>query len=178
MARKQGSTTDNISHLFAELDPDQPANAIVNFVTKMIGTQKRWALMANLGVFSSSVLSTTDFFPLLFWLVNECKQMKDMEHVWCILRLYESMCQLHGRTPEGIRGSAEWGSGYVLQRDGRPLIGSPWQGNLWMGWGNGTEWANCLVSFFLLRKCQVVWNMDCKSIKPIDWWTKDIKNHV
>eukprot|EP00066_Takifugu_rubripes_P021403 XP_011610669.1 PREDICTED: tensin-1-like isoform X4 [Takifugu rubripes] len=41
VARKQGSTTDNVSHLFAELDPDQPANAIVNFVTKMIGSQKR-----------------------------------------------------------------------------------------------------------------------------------------
>ncbi|XP_047456586.1 tensin-1 isoform X5 [Mugil cephalus] len=41
VARKQGSTTDNVSHLFAELDPDQPANAIVNFVCKMISSQKR-----------------------------------------------------------------------------------------------------------------------------------------
>uniref|UniRef100_A0A3Q3LDN1 Tensin 1b n=1 Tax=Labrus bergylta TaxID=56723 RepID=A0A3Q3LDN1_9LABR len=41
VARKQGSTTDNVSHLFAEMDPDQPASAIVNFVTKMIGSQKR-----------------------------------------------------------------------------------------------------------------------------------------
>ncbi|KAM3607540.1 uncharacterized protein V6R79_009359 [Siganus canaliculatus] len=41
VARKQGSTTDNVSHLFAELDPDQPANAIVNFVSKMISSQKR-----------------------------------------------------------------------------------------------------------------------------------------
>ncbi|XP_069010960.1 tensin-1 isoform X4 [Embiotoca jacksoni] len=41
VARKQGSTTDNVSHLFAELDPDQPASAIVNFVSKMIGSQKR-----------------------------------------------------------------------------------------------------------------------------------------
>ncbi|XP_051259661.1 tensin-1 isoform X9 [Dicentrarchus labrax] len=41
VARKQGSTTDNVSHLFAEMDPDQPANAIVNFVLKMIGSQKR-----------------------------------------------------------------------------------------------------------------------------------------
>ncbi|XP_053483351.1 tensin-1 isoform X2 [Ictalurus furcatus] len=42
VARKQGSTTDNVSHLFAELDPDQPATAIVNFVSKvMIGSQKR-----------------------------------------------------------------------------------------------------------------------------------------
>ncbi|XP_056145464.1 tensin-1 isoform X3 [Lampris incognitus] len=41
VARKQGSTTDNVSHLFAEMDPDQPASAIVNFVSKMITTQKR-----------------------------------------------------------------------------------------------------------------------------------------
>ncbi|KAM9396581.1 tensin-1 isoform 38-T49 [Salvelinus alpinus] len=36
VARKQGSTTDNVSHLFAELDPDQPASAIVNFVSKVM----------------------------------------------------------------------------------------------------------------------------------------------
>ncbi|KAG7239297.1 hypothetical protein INR49_029262 [Caranx melampygus] len=36
VARKQGSTTDNVSHLFAELDIDQPASAIVNFVSKMM----------------------------------------------------------------------------------------------------------------------------------------------
>lgn len=41
VARKQGSTTDNVSHLFAELDPDQPASAIVSFVSKMITSQKR-----------------------------------------------------------------------------------------------------------------------------------------
>uniref|UniRef100_A0A8C9XIE3 Tensin 1 n=1 Tax=Sander lucioperca TaxID=283035 RepID=A0A8C9XIE3_SANLU len=41
VARKQGSTTDNVSHLFAEIDPEQPANAIVNFVSKMIASQKR-----------------------------------------------------------------------------------------------------------------------------------------
>ncbi|XP_005998112.1 tensin-1 isoform X2 [Latimeria chalumnae] len=42
VARKQGSTTDNVCHLFAEMDPDQPASAIVNFVSKvMIGSQKR-----------------------------------------------------------------------------------------------------------------------------------------
>jgi tensin len=38
VARKPGSNTDNACHLFAELDPEQPAQAIVNFVTKvMIG---------------------------------------------------------------------------------------------------------------------------------------------
>ncbi|XP_028277469.1 tensin isoform X5 [Parambassis ranga] len=36
VARKQGSTTDNVSHLFAELDLDQPASAIVSFVSKMM----------------------------------------------------------------------------------------------------------------------------------------------
>uniref|UniRef100_A0A3B5MZ30 SH2 domain-containing protein n=1 Tax=Xiphophorus couchianus TaxID=32473 RepID=A0A3B5MZ30_9TELE len=36
VARKQGSTTDNVSHLFAELDPDQPASAIVSFVSKTL----------------------------------------------------------------------------------------------------------------------------------------------
>ncbi|XP_078535388.1 tensin-1 isoform X1 [Lissotriton helveticus] len=42
VARKQGSTTDNVCHLFAELDPDQPADAIVNFVSRVMGgTQKR-----------------------------------------------------------------------------------------------------------------------------------------
>ncbi|XP_026073299.1 tensin-1 isoform X6 [Carassius auratus] len=42
VARKQGSTTDNVSHLFAEMDPNQPATAIVNFVSKvMINSQKR-----------------------------------------------------------------------------------------------------------------------------------------
>ncbi|KAM7407819.1 hypothetical protein PAMA_003536 [Pampus argenteus] len=41
VARKQGSTTDNVSHLFAEMDADQPASAIVNFVLKMIAAQKR-----------------------------------------------------------------------------------------------------------------------------------------
>uniref|UniRef100_A0A8C6DVC2 Tensin-1 n=1 Tax=Moschus moschiferus TaxID=68415 RepID=A0A8C6DVC2_MOSMO len=36
VARKQGSTTDNACHLFAELDPNQPASAIVNFVSKVM----------------------------------------------------------------------------------------------------------------------------------------------
>ncbi|XP_066089491.1 tensin-1 isoform X8 [Saccopteryx bilineata] len=36
VARKPGSTTDNACHLFAELDPNQPASAIVNFVSKVM----------------------------------------------------------------------------------------------------------------------------------------------
>ncbi|GCC22570.1 tensin-3-like isoform X2 [Chiloscyllium punctatum] len=42
VARKQGSGSDNVCHLFAEHDPEQPASAIVNFVSKvMIGSQKK-----------------------------------------------------------------------------------------------------------------------------------------
>ncbi|OWF49222.1 Tensin-1 [Mizuhopecten yessoensis] len=38
VARKSGGHSDNACHLFAEVDPEQPASAIVNFVTKiMIG---------------------------------------------------------------------------------------------------------------------------------------------
>jgi len=43
VARKQGSTTDNVSHLFAELEPDQPASDIICFVSNvMLNTQKPW----------------------------------------------------------------------------------------------------------------------------------------
>uniref|UniRef100_A0A673H6B7 SH2 domain-containing protein n=1 Tax=Sinocyclocheilus rhinocerous TaxID=307959 RepID=A0A673H6B7_9TELE len=36
-----GSTTDNVTHLFAELEPDQPASTIVHFVSKvMLNTPK------------------------------------------------------------------------------------------------------------------------------------------
>ncbi|XP_023570148.1 tensin-3 isoform X2 [Octodon degus] len=42
VARKQGSGTDNVCHLFAEHDPEQPASAIVNFVSKvMIGSPRK-----------------------------------------------------------------------------------------------------------------------------------------
>ncbi|XP_048862109.1 tensin-like isoform X12 [Brienomyrus brachyistius] len=42
IARKQGSMTDNVSHLFAEMDSEQPASAIVSFVSKVLtGSQKR-----------------------------------------------------------------------------------------------------------------------------------------
>ncbi|XP_023671430.2 tensin-3-like isoform X1 [Paramormyrops kingsleyae] len=41
VARKGGSATENVCHLFAEHDPEQPASAIVNFVSKvMIGSAK------------------------------------------------------------------------------------------------------------------------------------------
>ncbi|XP_048774489.1 tensin-1-like isoform X3 [Ostrea edulis] len=42
VAKKQSGGNDNTCHLFAELDPGQPASAIVNFVTKvMIGQGKK-----------------------------------------------------------------------------------------------------------------------------------------
>ncbi|XP_056459801.1 tensin-3-like [Gadus chalcogrammus] len=42
VARKSQSGTENICHLFAEHDPEQPASAIVNFVSKvMIGSLKK-----------------------------------------------------------------------------------------------------------------------------------------
>lgn len=41
VARKAGSGLENVCHVFAEHDPEQPASAIVNFVSKvMIGSQR------------------------------------------------------------------------------------------------------------------------------------------
>lgn len=40
VARRAGSSTENVCHLFAEMDPEQPAVAIVNFINKvMLGPQ-------------------------------------------------------------------------------------------------------------------------------------------
>jgi hypothetical protein len=36
VAKKTGSVHDNVCHIFAELGPEQPATAIVNFVTKVM----------------------------------------------------------------------------------------------------------------------------------------------
>ncbi|TKR93428.1 hypothetical protein L596_007888 [Steinernema carpocapsae] len=41
VARKVGSRTDNACHLFAELDPDQPAQAVCNFITKVMMASSR-----------------------------------------------------------------------------------------------------------------------------------------
>ncbi|XP_039971796.1 tensin-3-like isoform X3 [Xiphias gladius] len=42
VARRTGSTTENVCHLFAEMDPEQPAVAIVNFINKvMLGPHLR-----------------------------------------------------------------------------------------------------------------------------------------
>lgn len=42
VAKKQGSLSENVCHLFAEMDPEQPATAIVNFINKvMLGPQQR-----------------------------------------------------------------------------------------------------------------------------------------
>lgn len=36
VARKIGSRTENTCHIFAELEPEQPATAVVNFITKVM----------------------------------------------------------------------------------------------------------------------------------------------
>ncbi|XP_067170313.1 tensin-2 isoform X2 [Apteryx mantelli] len=42
VAKKPGGPCENACHLFAELDPEQPAAAIVNFITKvMLGTHRK-----------------------------------------------------------------------------------------------------------------------------------------
>ncbi|KAJ8017138.1 hypothetical protein DPEC_G00014640 [Dallia pectoralis] len=42
VAKKPGSIAENVCHLFAELDPEQPASAIVNFINKvMLAPQRR-----------------------------------------------------------------------------------------------------------------------------------------
>ncbi|XP_026224587.1 tensin-2 isoform X3 [Anabas testudineus] len=41
VAKKPGSLAENVCHLFAELDPDQPASAIVNFINKVMLSQRR-----------------------------------------------------------------------------------------------------------------------------------------
>ncbi|KAJ8260166.1 hypothetical protein GJAV_G00177850 [Gymnothorax javanicus] len=42
VAKKPGSASENVCHLFAELDPEQPATAIVNFINKvMLGPSRK-----------------------------------------------------------------------------------------------------------------------------------------
>ncbi|XP_054638050.1 tensin-2 isoform X2 [Dunckerocampus dactyliophorus] len=41
VAKKPGSLAENVCHLFAELDPEQPAAAIVNFINKVMLSQRR-----------------------------------------------------------------------------------------------------------------------------------------
>ncbi|XP_075535965.1 focal adhesion protein tensin isoform X3 [Dermacentor variabilis] len=48
VARKPASKTDNQCHLFAELDPEQPASAIVNFVGKVMDGAGISATRANM----------------------------------------------------------------------------------------------------------------------------------
>ncbi|XP_075749647.1 focal adhesion protein tensin isoform X3 [Rhipicephalus microplus] len=48
VARKPASKTDNQCHLFAELDPEQPASAIVNFVGKVMDSAGISATRANM----------------------------------------------------------------------------------------------------------------------------------
>ncbi|XP_051515882.1 tensin-2-like isoform X2 [Myxocyprinus asiaticus] len=41
VAKKPGSVAENVCHLFAELDPEQPATAIVNFINKVMLAPQR-----------------------------------------------------------------------------------------------------------------------------------------
>ncbi|XP_069897730.1 tensin-2 isoform X3 [Dipodomys merriami] len=41
VAKKPGSPWENVCHLFAEMDPDQPAGAIVTFITKVLLGQRK-----------------------------------------------------------------------------------------------------------------------------------------
>ncbi|KAK7884772.1 hypothetical protein WMY93_027895 [Mugilogobius chulae] len=41
VARKPGNQGENVCHLFAELDPEQPATAIVNFINKVMLAQRK-----------------------------------------------------------------------------------------------------------------------------------------
>lgn len=41
VAKKLESPWENVCHLFAELDPDQPAGAIVTFITKVLLGQRK-----------------------------------------------------------------------------------------------------------------------------------------
>ncbi|XP_019944848.2 tensin-2 isoform X1 [Paralichthys olivaceus] len=41
VAKKPGSVAENVCHVFAELDPEQPALAIVNFINKVMLSQRR-----------------------------------------------------------------------------------------------------------------------------------------
>ncbi|XP_061075045.1 tensin-2-like isoform X3 [Conger conger] len=42
VAKKTGSASENVCHLFAEMDPEQPATAIVNFINKvMLGPSRK-----------------------------------------------------------------------------------------------------------------------------------------
>lgn len=53
VARKIGSRTDNACHVFAELEPEQPASAVVNFITKVMMGRKWFARQ----------LAGQDYFP-------------------------------------------------------------------------------------------------------------------
>ncbi|XP_044066252.1 tensin-2 isoform X3 [Siniperca chuatsi] len=41
VAKKPGSLAENVCHLFAEMDPEQPASAIVNFINKVMLSQRQ-----------------------------------------------------------------------------------------------------------------------------------------
>lgn len=68
VARRTGSATENVCHLFAEMDPEQPAVAIVNFINKvMLGPQlRRWD---NWGIWK--VWTSGDLGEMLIWILTK-----------------------------------------------------------------------------------------------------------
>lgn len=145
VARKQGSTTDNVSHLFAELDPDQPASAIVSFASKMM---KRWnprrpngighfeIFLHHRCVFVRLDSMMMSFFYLLFPVVSvSLLSLSFSLPCWFVLTL-----DIFGRVSTwGIwRGSrVARAEGSVMRNCGRDKHGGHWreemykQGNLY-----------------------------------------------
>lgn len=114
-------------------------------------SDERWRLAAASVLFGffyfwqfNDRLPPLPFFDLF---VNECKRMKEAEHVRCISALLQKHARafLRGRTPDWIRGSAGWGRGYVWQRDGRSFIWSPRR--VTQGWDEEMALSGLMVRF-------------------------------
>lgn len=98
--------------------------------------------------------------------MNECKQMKETEHVWCVSALLQKHVRafLRGRTPDGIRGSAEWGVAMCDNGTGGHLFGL--LGRVTYGWDeemalNGlTVWILC----FFFKKMFEMWIVNLSSL--------------
>lgn len=188
VARKQGSTTDNVSHLFAEMDPDQPASAIVSFVSKMIASQKRWAvsktwrLKKSLWLCSffvttekcncicSSVFFCSFTFKQLY--VSVCAHENQHDRELVCVNSSHACTFLFGRTPEWTRGSAGWGV-TVCDVGG---VGVLYLKNRMRDWRCVCK-CYCFYSrCFIVNLCVV--KVDCKSIRRLTGQPKNLKKVV
>ena len=83
VARKQSNVVDNACHLFAEIDPEQPASAIVSFVTKvMIGqakTQQKSWLVTILKCWDLTHLMISQFYANVL-LIKYCSCSLEHSH--------------------------------------------------------------------------------------------------